>query len=68
MDGDYLSDFSSEHFYKIQAVSKNDAGSYQCIAKNSVGSIISEMIEVEVACKYYYYYLLFCRSGNKVLL
>ena len=51
MDGDYLSDFSSEHFYKIQSVEREDAGSYQCIAKNSVGSILSEMIPLSVACK-----------------
>ena len=50
-DGDFISEFSSEHFYKIQSVSQNDAGSYQCIARNSVGSIISEMIPLTVACK-----------------
>ena len=43
-DGMFLSDYSSEHFYKIQAVSKSDAGNYQCYAKNSVGTIISESI------------------------
>eukprot|EP00090_Calanus_glacialis_P041134 TRINITY_DN7227_c0_g1_i2.p1 TRINITY_DN7227_c0_g1~~TRINITY_DN7227_c0_g1_i2.p1 ORF type:complete len:2186 (-),score=220.82 TRINITY_DN7227_c0_g1_i2:579-7136(-) len=48
-DGDYISGFSSEHFYKIQSVTRPDAGSYQCIAKNSVGSIISEMIPLSVA-------------------
>ena len=50
-DGMFLSDFSSEHFYKIQAVSKSDAGNYQCYAKNSVGTIISESIPLTVACK-----------------
>ena len=48
-DGDYISGFSSEHFYKIQSVTRPDAGSYQCIARNSVGSIISEMIPLSVA-------------------
>ena len=48
-DGDYISGFSSEHFYKIQSVTRGDAGSYQCIARNSVGSIISEMIPLTVA-------------------
>jgi len=48
-DGDFISEFSSEHFYKIQSVSQDDAGSYQCIARNSVGSIISEMIPLTVA-------------------
>ena len=51
-DGDYLSDFSSEHFYKIQSVARGDAGRYQCIARNSVGSIISEIIPLSVACEY----------------
>ena len=50
-DGDFISGFSSEHFYKIQSVEREDAGSYQCIAKNSVGSILSEMIPLSVACK-----------------
>ena len=48
-DGDFISEFSSEHFYKIQSVARSDAGSYQCIARNSVGSIISEMIPLTVA-------------------
>merc|ERR550532_1899735 len=48
-DGDFISGFSSEHFYKIQSVEREDAGSYQCIAKNSVGSILSEMIPLSVA-------------------
>ena len=50
-DGGFLSEFSSEHFYKIQSVTKSDAGSYQCYAKNSVGTIVSEKIPLVVACK-----------------
>ena len=50
-DGVFLSDFSSEHFYKIQSVSRSDAGDYRCYAKNSVGTIISEKIKLTVACK-----------------
>ena len=50
-DGVFLSDFSSEHFYKIQSVSRSDAGYYRCYAKNSVGTIISEKIRLIVACK-----------------
>ena len=49
--GVFLSDFSSEHFYKIQSVSRSDAGDYRCFAKNSVGTIISEKIKLTVACK-----------------
>ena len=52
-DGVFLSDFSSEHFYKIQSVARSDAGDYRCYAKNSVGTIISEKIKLTVACKYY---------------
>ena len=48
-DGVFLSDFSSEHFYKIQSVSRSDAGDYRCFAKNSVGTIISEKIKLTVA-------------------
>ena len=50
-DGDFISEFSSEHFYKIQSVQRSDAGSYQCVARNSVGSILSEMIPLTVACE-----------------
>ena len=50
-DGDFISEFSSEHFYKIQSVQRSDAGRYQCIARNSVGSILSEMIPLTVACE-----------------
>ena len=51
-DGVFLSEFSSEPFYKIRSVTKADAGSYQCYAKNSVGTIVSEKIPLVVACKY----------------
>lgn len=48
-DGVALNDFSSEYFYKILNIRKEDAGSYQCIARNDVGSIFSEKIAVTVA-------------------
>jgi hypothetical protein len=32
-------------------VARGDAGRYQCIARNSVGSILSEIIPLSVACK-----------------
>ncbi|CAG0892307.1 unnamed protein product [Darwinula stevensoni] len=44
-----LGEFTSEHFYRIQSVQKEDSGSYQCIARNSVGSIFSEKVQVSVA-------------------
>lgn len=51
-DGIALGEFSSEHFYRIHTIQRADAGSYQCIARNDVGSIFSEKIAVSVACMY----------------
>ncbi|ODM95509.1 Protein sidekick [Orchesella cincta] len=48
-DGQYLGDFSADHFYKIQFSKRSDAGDYQCIAKNDAGAIYSEKIRVSVA-------------------
>ncbi|KAK6637522.1 hypothetical protein RUM44_007944 [Polyplax serrata] len=47
-DGVSLSNFSSELFYKIQGTTREDAGSYQCIAKNDVGSIFSQKSDVSI--------------------
>ncbi|KAL4705138.1 hypothetical protein ACJJTC_018709 [Scirpophaga incertulas] len=44
-----LSDYSTELFYKIHNTKRNDAGSYQCIAKNDVGAIFSEKNNIVVA-------------------
>ncbi|XP_045518694.1 protein sidekick isoform X1 [Pieris brassicae] len=44
-----LGDYSSELFYKIQNTQKDDAGAYQCIAKNDVGAIFSEKNNIFVA-------------------
>lgn len=46
-----LGDYSSELFYKIHNTQQQDAGSYQCIAKNDVGAIFSEKNNIVVACK-----------------
>lgn len=46
-----LSDYSSELFYKIHNTQRQDAGAYQCIAKNDVGAIFSEKNNIVVACK-----------------
>lgn len=51
-DGEDLGEFSSEHFYRILNTRREDAGSYQCVAKNDIGSIFSEKIDVTVACKF----------------
>ncbi|XP_059099411.1 protein sidekick-like isoform X3 [Tigriopus californicus] len=48
-DGSFLSDYTPEHFYKIQSISKKDAGNYQCYAKNEVGVIVSEKVPITVA-------------------
>ena len=53
-DGQYLGDFTTEHFYRIHNTQRSDAGEYQCIAKNSVGAIFSEKAQVAVACEYYW--------------
>ena len=50
-DGQYLTEFSLEPVYKIQSIRREDAGVYQCVARNSVGSIFSEKVHIVVACK-----------------
>lgn len=45
-------EFTSEPYYKILNTKRSDAGRYQCVAKNDVGSIFSEEIQVTVACMY----------------
>ncbi|XP_046680839.1 protein sidekick isoform X3 [Homalodisca vitripennis] len=44
-----LGEFSTEHFYRILNTRREDGGSYQCVAKNDVGSILSKAIDVSVA-------------------
>ncbi|XP_050344863.1 protein sidekick isoform X1 [Nymphalis io] len=48
-NGDPLGDYSSELFYKIHNTQRQDAGAYQCIAKNDVGAIFSEKNNIIVA-------------------
>ncbi|XP_067013442.2 protein sidekick isoform X2 [Anabrus simplex] len=43
------SDFSSDHYFKIYNTKREDAGIYQCIARNEAGAIFSEKIDVTVA-------------------
>lgn len=50
-DGVELGDFSTEHYYRIMNTRREDGGSYQCVAKNDVGSILSNAIDVSVACE-----------------
>ncbi|XP_024084969.1 protein sidekick [Cimex lectularius] len=48
-DGVELSDFTTEHFYKILNTREEDGGTYQCLAKNDVGAILSGKLEFTVA-------------------
>ncbi|KAF5283152.1 hypothetical protein FQR65_LT02664 [Abscondita terminalis] len=48
-DGQAITDFSSESFYRIFSAKYEDEGSYRCIAFNKVGSIISEEIKIVIA-------------------
>lgn len=59
-DGIPVTDFSTGQYYRIPTTQRQDAGSYQCMARNDAGTIFSEKIDVVVACKYnitnkYYY-------------
>lgn len=52
-DGMPVTDFSTGQYYRIPNTRRDDAGSYQCMARNDAGTIFSEKIDVIVACKYY---------------
>ena len=49
-DGVFQTEFSSEPVYKIQSIRREDAGVYQCVARNAVGAIFSDQVQVLVAC------------------
>lgn len=51
-DGEPVGNFTNEHFYKISAVSREDAGDYRCVVRNLAGAIFSPRISFAVACKY----------------
>lgn len=69
-DGVSLGDFSSELFYRIMNIRREDAGSYQCIAKNDVGSIFSQKSDVSVACKWNFkltYVMIIFQNNDELL-
>lgn len=48
-----MGDFSSEYqSFRLLNLKHDDGGTYQCIAKNDVGSILSQKIEINIACKF----------------
>lgn len=50
-----MGDFSSEYqSFRLLNLKHDDGGTYQCIAKNDVGSILSQKIEINIACKLIY--------------
>lgn len=52
-DGQFQTEFSTEPVYKIQSIRREDAGVYQCVARNAVGAIFSDQVQVLVACKFH---------------
>ncbi|XP_055298305.1 protein sidekick isoform X11 [Sitodiplosis mosellana] len=48
-DGIPVTDFSTGQYYRIPNTRRDDAGSYQCMARNDAGTIFSEKIDVVVA-------------------
>lgn len=56
-DGIPVTDFSTGQYYRIPNTRRDDAGSYQCMARNDAGTIFSEKIDVVVACKLAIFYI-----------
>ncbi|XP_048522895.1 protein sidekick [Dendroctonus ponderosae] len=48
-DGNPITEFSTDPFYKIISAKLEDGGSYRCIASNKIGSILSEELKIIVA-------------------
>lgn len=67
-NGVSLGDYSSELFHKIHNTQREDAGAYQCIAKNDVGAIFSEKNNIVVACKFIFALKTYALLCNCVIL
>ncbi|XP_050437025.1 protein sidekick isoform X2 [Adelges cooleyi] len=48
-DGKELGDFSTDQTYRMLNTKLDDVGTYQCVAKNDVGSILSQKIDINIA-------------------
>ncbi|KAG1663046.1 Protein sidekick [Nymphon striatum] len=46
---DIFEHYRSDGFFRLPNSEKSDAGEYQCLAKNSVGAIISRKVDIEIA-------------------
>ncbi|XP_048507643.1 protein sidekick isoform X2 [Athalia rosae] len=66
------SELSTEHYYRISNIRREDAGVYHCVATNDVGSIFSERIAFSVAYMEVFEDLeeraVFVESGDAVVL
>lgn len=51
-DGAPITEFSTGQYYRIPNTERDDAGQYNCMARNDAGTIFSDKIDVVVACKY----------------
>ncbi|XP_077980255.1 protein sidekick-2-like [Glandiceps talaboti] len=48
-DDIFITSYSTNGFHPISSVQKSDSGSYQCIVRNEVGSVISKPAQIQVA-------------------
>ena len=50
----------SETSLKIQNIQRGDAGEYQCTASNPHGAVLSNRVQVHVACEYLEMMIIYC--------
>ncbi|KAM6971862.1 protein sidekick-1-like [Aplochiton taeniatus] len=49
LNGTYISPWSPQYMLTIPALSRTDAGLYQCVVRNRMGALIQRKVEVQVA-------------------